>query len=644
MRYLLLLFISTCLNIPAFTGQQWAMEPDDRLPVASDIINGRFENGLIYIIKSNKKPENRAELRLVVNAGSVLENEDQQGLAHFTEHMAFNGTKNFAKHELIDYLESIGMKFGPEINAYTDFDETVYMLQVPTDSIEIMEKAFRILQDWASGISFEDGEIDKERGVIIEEWRLGRGANARMRDIQYPIIFKNSRYAERLPIGKKEIVEFCKYETLRQFYRDWYRPDLMAVIAVGDFDVEWIRGQIEKHFAGLESPMQSRKRTVFPVPGHEETLFAIASDPEATGTSLSVYYKLDLEQEVTVADYRRNLVENIYNAMLNQRLYELLKQSDPPFLGAGSDKGRFVRSKEVYFLGANVKDGGIPRGLEALLTEARRVKMYGFTQSELERVIKDVMRGMERAYKERDKTQSRIYASEYTRHFLTDEPIPGIEYEYAFYEKFLPGIQLDEINQLAGRWISENNRVIVISAPEKPDVPVPGEKDLLAVFEAVETKQITPYVDTVSDEPLVKNLPEAGKINSEKVLQQLGVTELTLSNGITIILKPTDFKNDEIRFRAFSPGGHSLVSDSLYVAASTAVSVVTEGGIGEFNDIELEKKLAGTVARVSPYIGTYYEGLTGSASPQDMETMFQLIYLYMTAPRKDSTAFVSYQT
>ncbi len=643
MRYLIVLYVSACLFFPVFAGQQWSLSPNDHIPVDPAMTTGRLENGLYYFIKANQKPENRAELRLVVNAGSVLEDDDQQGLAHFAEHMAFNGTENFAEHELVDYLESIGMKFGPEINAYTSFDETVYMLHVPTDSAEIMQTAFQILKDWASAISFEAEEIDKERGVIIEEWRLGRGANARMRDEQFPVIFKNSRYAERLPIGKKEIIKSFEYETLRRFYRDWYRPNLMAVIAVGDFDVDDILNRVRETFAGVQNPTQPRERTVFPVPDHEETLFAIATDPEATGSSVAIYYKMDLEKEETVADYRRVLVENIYNAMLNQRLYELIKQSDPPFLGASSGKGRFVRSKEIYYLGAGVKDNGIERGLDALLTESLRVKKFGFTQSELERVKRDMMRSMERAYKERDKTPSRRYASEYARHFLTGEPIPGIEYEYEIYKKYLPGVRLQEVNELAGEWISDNNRVIVVDAPEKPDVSVPAEDDLLAVFKAVENKQITPYVDTVSDEPLVKELPEPGTITGEKYMQDLDVTELTLSNGVRIVLKPTDFKNDEIRFRAFSPGGHSLISDSLYVAGVTAVAVVTEAGVGPFNDIELEKKLAGTVARVSPYIGSYYEGLSGSASPQDLETMFQLIYLYMTAPRKDREAFMSYQ-
>ena len=325
------------------------------LPIDSNIVKGQFENGLTYYIRKNTTPENRAELRLVINAGSILEDDDQQGLAHFCEHMAFNGTKNFEKQALVDYLESIGMRFGPEINAYTGFDQTVYMLTVPADSLEVLEKAFQVLEDWANYVSFENEEIDKERGVVVEEWRLGRGADARMRDKQFPILFKGSQYAQRLPIGKKEILENFSYETLRRFYSDWYRPDLTAIIAVGDFDVAYIRGLIGKHFEKLPVKENLRHREDFPIPEHDETLFTIASDPEARMSSVSIYHKLPVPPEETIGDYRRSLVEQLYNRMLDQRLAELSQQADPPYLFAGSGKGRFVRSGEIYYLNAVIE-------------------------------------------------------------------------------------------------------------------------------------------------------------------------------------------------------------------------------------------------------------------------------------------------
>lgn len=613
------------------------------LPLDPQVKTGKLENGLKYYIRVNKKPEDRAELRLVVNAGSVLEDDDQQGLAHFCEHMAFNGTKHFAKQELVDYLESIGMRFGPDLNAYTSFDETVYMLQIPTDSMKIIENAFQILEDWAHNVSYDDKEIDKERGVIIEEWRLGRGAESRMRDKQFPILFKDSRYAVRLPIGKKNILDSFKHNTLRRFYKDWYRPDLQAVIAVGDFDPQQIESLIRQHFASIPSRKKERKRVVFPVPDNKGTLFAIASDPEATRTSVSIYYKMDLQPQRTIADYRRQIVESLYNSMLNQRFSEKLQQANPPFLYAYSGKGRFVRTKEVYLLSAGVKDNTIPRGLEALLTEAFRVKKYGFTETELARMKKEMMRDMEKSFRERDKTESRNYVSEYTRNFLEDEPIPGIENEYEYYKKLMPGIRLNEVNKLASEWIKDANRVVLVNSPQKTGIKIPTEKDLLAVIHSVEKKKIAAYVDKVSDEPLVRNKPQAGKIVHEEKIPELGLTQWKLSNGIRVVLKPTDFKNDEILFTSFSPGGNSLVKDKDYIAAVTATAVISEGGLGSFNKIELQKKLSDKVVRVSPFITSLTEGISGSCSPQDMETMFQLIYLYFTAPRMDSTAFQSYK-
>ncbi|MFQ5650174.1 MAG: M16 family metallopeptidase [bacterium] len=631
------------LTLSSMATTQENSAPDQKLPLDPNITVGRLENGLTYYIRENHKPEARAELRLVVNAGSVLENDDQQGLAHFVEHMAFNGTENFAKHEIIDYLESIGMRFGPDINARTSFDETVYMLQVPTDDAEIVETGFQILQEWASHVSFEEAEIDKERGVVVEEWRLGRGAGARMRDKQFPILFKDSRYAQRLPIGKKEILESAPYDALLQFYRDWYRPDLMAVVAVGDFDKAWIQSLIEERFSTIPAVQDSRQREMFPVPNHKETLFALASDVEATRTSVAIYYKNDVQDESTAGAYRQMLVENIYNGMLNNRLNELLQQPEPPFLAAFSTQGRFIRTKEFYVLSAFVKENGLQAGLEAMLTEALRVKRHGFTRTELEREKTEMLRGIEQAYNERDKTESSRYAAEYIRNFLQEEPLPGIEAEFQLYKQFLPGITLDEVNELANKWIRDDNRVVTVSTPEKEETPLPSEQSLLTVFEKVNGLAIEPYVDAVTNQPLVANPPTPGTIIREKTIPELGVTEWQLSNGVRVVLKPTDFKNDELLFDSFSPGGHSLVSDENYISAIAATAIIGEAGLGNFDQIALQKKLAGKIVSVSPSIGELQESISGSASPQDLETMFELIYLYFTAPRKDSTAYLSFQ-
>ena len=619
-----------------------APAPSPGLPVDPNVALGTLQNGIRYIIRENQRPENRAELRLVVNAGSILEDEDQQGLAHFVEHMAFNGTRNFPKQDLVDYLESIGMRFGPDLNAYTSFDETVYMLQVPTDSAQVVTQAFRILEDWASGILFEAEEIDKERGVVIEEWRLGQGAGARLRDKQFPILLKGSRYAERLPIGKKAVLDTFRHEAAKRFYREWYRPDLMSVIAVGDFETEWIEGLIKTHFGRIPAVNQPRKRALHPVPGHEETLFAIATDPEATRTNVSIYYKQPVREQDSAEAYRQNIVESLYNRMLNARLRELTKKPDAPFLFAYSNQGRFIRTSEFYLQGAVVREGGILQGLKAVLTEARRVRLHGFTQSELDREKIEALRGMERAYAERDKVRSRRFASEYIRHFLTGEPIPGIAYEYGMYKEMVPGIQLAEVNRRAGEWITGHNRVVLIDGPEKQGVTMPTEAELTGVIARVNETEIEPYEDAASAQPLVETPPTPGEIVAEKQISELGVTEWTLSNGVRVVLKPTDFKNDEVLFSAFSPGGHGLVSDEDYLAAATASSVMQEGGLGTFDAIGLEKKLAGKVVRVSPWIEELREGVRGSASLKDLETMFQLVYLTFTAPRKDPDAFLAY--
>lgn len=636
-------FLLTLVFTSAFSQERISI-PDDLttvLPIDTKITKGKFDNGLTYYIRQNKKPENRAELRLVIKAGSILENDDQQGLAHFAEHMAFNGTKNFAKQELVNYLESIGMRFGPDLNAYTSFDETVYMLQVPTDTIEIVEKAFQILEDWASAVTFDSEEIDKERGVVIEEWRLGQGAGNRMREKQLPILLKDSRYAKRIPIGKKEILETFKPQTLSEFYSDWYRPNLMAVIVVGDFDFNWIEGLVKNHFSKLKNPESVKERRIFPVPDHEETLFALASDVEASSSSVTIYYKHEVGPEGTIGDYRNQLIDILYNNTLNDRLDELTTQAEPPFLFGYSSNSRFIGPKDVYTLGAAVKDNGLQKGLKALLTEAARMEQFGITESELERQKKAMLRSIERAYNEREKSESSGYAAEFIRNFLYEEPIPGIEYEYALFNKFVPGFTVAEVNEVAGKWIRDDNRVILTNTPEKEGLIQPTEESLLSVFEEVNQSEITPYEDMVSNLPLLAEIPTPTEITEKKEISEIGVTEWQLTNGIRVVLKPTDFKNDEILFTSYSPGGHSLVDDKAYIAGVTASMISQESGYGNFNLIELQKLLTGKVVRVSPSIGELYERVSGSASPQDLETLFQLIYLTFTSARYDSTAFLS---
>jgi len=646
-KILTALFLVVFLSALGLTGgrPQAAQAPspsaalDQLIPVDPQVLSGRFTNGLRYFIRANKKPENRAELRLVVNAGSVLEDDDQRGLAHFVEHMSFNGTKHFAKQELVQFMESIGMRFGPSLNAYTSFDETIYMLQIPTDKPEVIKTAFLILEDWAHNLTFDPGEIDKERGVIVEEWRLGRGAGARMQDRQFPILLKGSRYAERLPIGRKEILESFKHEALVRFYRDWYRPDLMAVIAVGDFDKAAVEALIEQHFAALPAPSAPRLRPAYDVPDHPETLFAIAADKEAPTTMVSVYNKLPLRDSATLGAYRQSIVESLYIGMLNRRFSELAQKPEAPFLGGFSSRSPFVRSKEAAVLSAMVKEDGVERGLSGLLTESERVARFGFTPTEFERQKRDTLRRMEQMDAEKDKQESAAFADEYARHFLQREPIPGIAYEYELLKRFLPEIALPEINKLSREWTKEQSRVVMVSVPQKEGVPVPEASQLAGVIKAVSGSDLKPYVDTAGDQPLLEKIPEPGKIAKMTEKNEFGIIEWELANGVKVVLKPTDFKQDEIVFRALSPGGTSLASDEDFVPAGSAGQVISAGGLGKFNAIELRKILTGKVATVRPYISDIEEGLMGNASPKDLETMFQMIYLSFVEPRADAAIF-----
>ena len=616
---------------------------EQKLPLTSEITLGKLPNGLTYYVRANKLPLNRAELRLVVNAGSVLEDADQQGLAHFTEHMGFNGTTHFAKNELVRFMESIGMRFGPSVNAYTSFDETVYMLTVPTDKPDVMEKAFLILEDWAHNYSFDPTEIDKERGVIVEEWRLGRGAGARMQDKQFPILMKGSRYAERLPIGKKEIIETFKHDALKRFYKDWYRPDLMAVVAVGDFDKPAIENLIKQHFGPLQNPKNERPRPVYQVPDHPGTLYAIATDKEMTTTQVAVYNKISVRDQSTIKSYRDKIVEHLYFGMLNYRLSDLTQKADPPFVGAGTGRGRFVKSKEAFTLSALVKDGGVERGLDTVLTEAARVARFGFTPTEFDRQKKELMRSRETMYAERDKRESASFAAEYIRNFTQDESIPGTPFEYALHQRFVPEITLAEVNKLATTLGGDANRVVLVSAPQKEGVAVPDEVKLAAVIKGAADKKVEAYVDTVANAALMDALPKGGTIAKTTTKEAYGITEWELSNGVKVIVKPTDYKADEIQFRASSFGGNSLAPDSDFNAIRMADQVVSMGGLGKFSAIELRKVLAGKTASVSPSITETEEGVSGGGSPKDIETLFQLIYMTFTQPRADAQAVAGFK-
>ncbi|HQV60037.1 MAG TPA: insulinase family protein [Chitinophagaceae bacterium] len=638
--WLLLLFGSFSVQLSA------QINPEQPMPVDPKVKIGRLSNGLTYYIRQNKKPEQRVELRLVVNTGSVLEDEDQQGLAHFMEHMNFNGTKRFPKNELVSYLQSIGVEFGADLNAYTSFDETVYMLPVPTDKPGLVDKGLQILEDWAHNALLDSLEIEKERGVVIEEWRLSRGADERMMKQTLPVQYQGSKYAERLPIGKIESLRNFSHAALKRFYTDWYRPDLQAIIIVGDIDVNDMEQKVKETFGDIPAATAPRKRETFPVPDHTEVLTVVAKDKETAFPSVEVLFKKDPLPETTIGDYVRYMNEMLFTGMLNNRFREVTLKPNPPFVGAGSYYGEsYARTKDAYQLFANTSDTGMARSLYALMEENRRVLLYGFTPSEFELQKKQIQSFYDRIFNEREKEESYKYADEYAGNFLVNEPIPGIEWEYDFVKQHLSSVTLQDVNKLAAQWITKNNMVVTLNAPDKEGVKIPSPAEVNNVLSAVDIAAIEPYKEKVLATSLIEpGKLKPGKIISSKADEELGTTTIKLANGATVLLKPTNFKNDEILFRAFSKGGHSLVKDADYYSAINAANIVVQSGVGNFSAIDLGNMLKGKNTSLTPTIGTYSEGMSGNTIPKETETLLQLIHLYFTAPKKDAAAFESFKT
>lgn len=635
------------LLLVALSLQVFAQIPnlDTKIPFDPETSKGVMENGLTYYVKANATPKNRAELLLVVQAGSIDEDDDQRGLAHFCEHMSFNGTKNFPKHELIKYFESIGMEFGPEINAYTSFDETVYMLKVPLDKTEYMDKGIQVLYDWACQVTDSDEEINAERGIIHEEWRGGRGANERMLNKWLPAFLHESKYAERLPIGTMEVVDHCKPEVLRRFRNDWYRPDLQAVVVVGDFDQDAMVKKVIEKFSNIKPVENPRQKETFDIPKHKETLVKVVTDPEASYSMANVYIKHDMKVDETLNGYRSMMVNNIYNQMMNDRLQELLQSENPPYIYGSAGYGSLIGPSDVFTSMAVAHSGQIPAGLTTVLIENERVKKYGFTASELARTKTAMLRGMEQAYSERDKRKSIDIANEFKRNFLMrKEAVPGIETEYQYYQELMPTITLNEVNALATKWITDENRVVVVTAPEKEGVAIPTEDEIRALLDKVKTMDVTPYEDEVTDQPLMATVPEAGKVVAEKNIELVDAKEWTLSNGSKVILKHTDFKDDQILFNAFSTGGSSLYDAKDDISASYASTIMAMSGIADFKLTMLEKMLADKVVAVSPYISQLSQGFNGSSSVKDVETMLQLVNLYINTPRFDKASYGSFMS
>jgi zinc protease len=625
-------------------GTAQELKGSDLIPFDPAVKTGKLKNGLTYYIRKNAKPENKVDLRLVINAGSILEDDDQQGLAHFMEHMCFNGTKRFPKNQLVDYLQSIGVKFGQHLNAYTSFDETVYFLPIPSDDPAKLEKGFEIIEDWAFNTILSPEEIDKERGVVLEEYRLGLDADNRMEKRFMPKMMYKSHYVDRFPIGQKEILENFKYEKIKKFYKDWYRPDLMAVIVVGDIDVAEMEKKVIAHFSGYENPKNERERKFYEVPNHKETFVAIESDKEASRSEVQLVYK-DYETAkpmVTVSDYKKRVTEAMFEIMLNKRFRELTNSPTPPFTYGGSSHGNIMaRNKEAYTSFAMTQEGKQLDALKTLLDENNRVKKFGFTQGEFDRAKTDLLTGMENAYSEREKMNSAAFVGEYQTNFLQKEPAPGIEWTYNAIKKMLPEIKLDDINALVSGYIKDDNRVVVITGPEKDNLKKPTESEVLAVLNA-KSNDLKAYNEGVAVTTLLRKEVKPGTITKKENNAKLGTTILTLSNGARVTYKKTDFKNDEVLMEAVSFGGTDLYTNDEAKRAYWANFGLDAAGFSGLKVNDINKFMTGKIARVNPYVFSETEGLRGSATPKDMEYMFQMAHAYFTDLNYDKEAFDGY--
>ena len=611
------------------------------IPVDPDVKIGKLPNGLTYYIRKNTEPKNRADLYLANRIGSLMENDDQQGLAHFTEHMAFNGTKDFPKNEIINYLQKAGVRFGADLNAYTSFDQTVYQLPIPTDSAEVFKTGLKILANWAGGISMDGEEIDRERGVIIEEDRQrGKNAQERMSKQLMPVLMSGSRYALRIPIGKIDLLKTFTHDKIKNFYADWYRPDLQAVIAVGDFDVAEVEKMIIANFSGLKNPVKEKERLSYSMPDNKAPLVKIVTDPEQQYNVAFAIYRQEGNVTKTTADFKKSMIYSMINSMLSVRYQEIMQKVNAPFLYAQSSFGSYQGIPDINAFQTVVaaKSGkALLSSIMAAAEETERMSKFGFLQSELDIIKKNIDAGNEKQLKEKGKTSSSAFVQKYLNNFLSGTAIGSIDFNYTETKKNIAEITLAEVNALAKTLITPANRIIVVQAPEKDKADLPTEAQLTAAFSNA-GKNISAYVDNTVNKPLLEKIPVAGKVIAEKTLSDIGVTEWTLSNGIKVLLKPTDFKNDQIVFTSFSKGGTSVADPNDYQSADFS-TMIPDLGVGAFNPSQLEKLLAGNTGRASSYIDELYQGFNGSASPKDLENAFKMVYAYATDPRKDAEIF-----
>jgi zinc protease len=622
-----------------------AVDLNARVPVGPQVKVGKLANGLTYYIQRNGKPEHRVELRLVVKAGSVLEDEDQRGLAHMVEHLAFNGSTHFKKQELVSYLQSIGVKFGADLNAYTSFDETVYMLPVPTDRKENVETAFTVLEDWAHGVTLNADDIDKERAIILEEARLRKGAGERLQKAILPKLFNGSRYAQRVPIGLEDVIRNAKPEALRRFYHDWYRPDLMAVFVVGDIDPADAERMVKAHFAGLTNPPHERARNYADIVPRTATEAFVFPDDEIPGNSVTLNYPVRLEPDPgTYGSERANVVDGLATVLFNLRLQELTQQANPPFLGAGANTAHVTARHKAYTVAAALGAGGAAPALAAIEQEQQRVRQFGFTEAELERARKIMLSAMERGVKEKDTTDSARYVAEYQRNFLAGEPIPGIEAEFRMVQAVMPTVTLAEINAAARKAFPPDAAKLLVYAGNTKAGPAPTTAQLLADDASASHAKVQDRVEKKLAQHLMARPATPGRIVSETRDEALGLTRLALSNGVQVILKPTAFRKDQVLLGAKRFGGQTLFDEKDIPNARAATDLAAMMGLKDFAPVDLQKITAGRDAAVTAGLGDYTDEINGhsGSSPDDLETMFQLVWLRFDGVRRDEAPYKAY--
>lgn len=636
--------------ILAFTTLSSFAQQGQQIPLDAKVRTGKLSNGLTYYIRHNELPKQRAEFYIAQKVGSILEEENQRGLAHFLEHMCFNGTKNFPGNSLVKELEKKGVKFGVNLNAYTAIDETVYNLSnIPVTREGMIDTALLILHDWSGFVSLSDKDIDDERGVIREEWRTTSSGNRRVQEQFIKDVFSGTQYAERMPIGLIDVINNFPYKAIRDYYKKWYRPDLQAIIVVGDIDVDRIEAKIKQLFSDVPAPINPASRTEFQIPNNTDPIVSIASDPEVQATSIMVFYKKDAFPTAMKSSpqyYAFSVVNNLISSMFNQRLYELSQKPNPPFNRAQGGMGEFIVAPTKWSWSANASPRNNNDGetaLRAILTENERMRQFGFTSSEFERAKTNMLRRYETDYNEREKRENGDYVQDYVQNFLNNEPTPGIEWEYNLVKNIFASVPVDAVNQLAKTYITDTNVVFVVTGPKKDGVTLPMKEKILAIWNEVKAGKVTPYAEEKSDKPLLDKKPAAGKIIKTEQ-KPFGYTQWTLSNGVKVMVKKTDFKKDQVVMSSYSPGGTSLINDADMPSAMVMNNVVPLGGVGQLSNVELRKVLTGKMVNVTPSVSGLSEEIGGSASPKDFETMMQLTYLYFTQPRMDQDAFNTWKS